>query len=602
MSPPPAARAVASVLGSLVLATAANAAAQITAQPTVQLHYTFQPDCYRAAADSSRCASPSGDRRLDLGPQIAVWVEKDGAGYLTELLVTNLTAVRGIGNRPGYWKFPSSWRFPYGKRVMALPVWAHRRGKLYPTVVLQDDGGSSGGEMGIGFHEQVSSPDGYHCLTFMPSTWVYNNATVDAITCPTGVFNSSKGRLAEEKDDAGNFKIPQTYYPPRNDITTSRNSDCDRVWSGGGECPLAERSVLRYEAMNDLDAVAAATPPYGQPFTGTWNVPSDLPDGDYSVVVEINKEFDNNAAHAHMSYVDPRLPDAGFTNNFGQPSVVFRVPIHIDRTRPHQAAVSTIDGYGDWDGATGMLHPVDSTISDKPGSGAGRLLPIMEPAIDGGAAIEGRVHVVTEVRMPVPCDPALAGTGKIERLEVSETMATEAAVRFVEPGEGGRPVERYEIRYRLGNTMDEEQFKQAVPAANLKPSVPGGTRTFQLGGLKPNAAYVVGIRARGGCIGDGPLAFVSFVTPAMEFKQLSGCFIATAAYGTALAPELSRLRKARDAVRERSAFGAALVDGYERSSPPVAAVLRESDLGRAVVRTLLAPFVGVLGDAPAPSP
>ena len=32
----------------------------------------------------------------------------------------------------------SSPKFPYGKRQMALPIWAHSRGKLYPTVVFQD--------------------------------------------------------------------------------------------------------------------------------------------------------------------------------------------------------------------------------------------------------------------------------------------------------------------------------------------------------------------------------------------------------------------------------------------------------------------------------
>ena len=46
-------------------------------------------------------------------------------------MVTNATSGRGIGNRPGRWDFLSGPLFPYGKRVMALPIWAHARGKTY---------------------------------------------------------------------------------------------------------------------------------------------------------------------------------------------------------------------------------------------------------------------------------------------------------------------------------------------------------------------------------------------------------------------------------------------------------------------------------------
>ena len=105
---------------------------------------------------------------------------------------------------------------------------------------------------------------------------------------------------------------------------------------------------------------------------------------------------------------------------------------------------------------------------------------------------------------------------------------------------------------------------------------------------------MVGIRARGGCLGEGPLAFTPFFTGMLEFKQLSGCFIATAAYGSPQEPRIGVLRSLRDAARSRSPLAAAVVDAYERSSPPVAAVLRETEIGRALVRSLLAPVVGAL--------
>src|SRR5437868_7576206 len=99
--------------------------AVLAAQPAgVRVLYVFQPDCFRSSL-SAACDKRKTGMRLDLGPQIAVWVESaDGHRFIDTLLVTNATALRGIGNRPGHWSLPSSPKFPYGKRVMALPIWA----------------------------------------------------------------------------------------------------------------------------------------------------------------------------------------------------------------------------------------------------------------------------------------------------------------------------------------------------------------------------------------------------------------------------------------------------------------------------------------------
>ncbi len=257
---------------------AAGAPAAARADNCQLLRYTFQPDCFRAP-DSAACAQKV--EKLDLGPQIAVWIETGDHHYVKPLMVTNGVAARGLGNRPGEWNFLSGPKFPYGKRPMALPIWAHANNRLYPQIVMQD-----GMEDWLGWHENHSSEDPYYCRPVRAS-----EINVDAITCPTK-FNSAKGRFDMTK--------PMVYYPPRNDLSMFTSKDCDQLFAS----EPCQRDAEMYSTMNDLDAVAAATPPYGRLYTGTWPVPAALAPGDYAVMVEVSKEYDGNGAHMHPAFED----------------------------------------------------------------------------------------------------------------------------------------------------------------------------------------------------------------------------------------------------------------------------------------------------------
>ena len=75
------------------------------------------------------------------------------------------------------------------------------------------------------------------------------------------------------------------------------------------------------------------------------------------------------------------------------------------------------------------------------------------------------------------------------------------------------------------------------------------------------------------------------------------CFIATAAYGSALAPEVRVFRRFRDEVLLNAPGGRALVDLYYRISPPVASAVARSRELRCAARFILAPAALLAGVA-----
>jgi hypothetical protein len=114
-----------------------------------------------------------------------------------------------------------------------------------------------------------------------------------------------------------------------------------------------------------------------------------------------------------------------------------------------------------------------------------------------------------------------------------------------------------------------------------------------LGGLSALTHYYVGVRAVDGCATSGPLSVAEITTENRTFATVTPCFVATAAYGTPFAHEISALRRFRDRHMANNVLGRAFVSVYGVVGPKLASVIREHDGLRAASRALLAPAVAL---------
>jgi hypothetical protein len=265
----------------------------------------------------------------------------------------------------------------------------------------------------------------------------------------------------------------------------------------------------------------------------------------------------------------------------GQPSVVYKLPFTIGMT---ETIATTIDyaGYGDPTGADGVIRPPDATISTDPGSGGARL------AIGSADGTMYRVRIKSRRELDTTPPAAIGGAN------VADATSHSAAITFTAPGDDGMTgmVKSYEIRYRVGDAITDDNFADAPLLTPTFAMVAAGQQqTIAFDGLLPETDYSIGIRAIDNCNNASPLVRIDVTTADRLSGEVDACFLATAAYGSVMAEDVGALRHLRDALLRKSVLGELFVETYYTFGPAFAGVVGESDLLRATARDLLAPIV-----------
>jgi hypothetical protein len=275
------------------------------------------------------------------------------------------------------------------------------------------------------------------------------------------------------------------------------------------------------------------------------------------------------------------------------------------------ASFSTLTpvGFGSVDGTDAdpsMLHAMDGSITDdpqgSPGSGADRLR---------------LMHATDTSRLSLEVRPCLSQDPPDQPVDVTAEPVPDtkhshewAHLHFVVPANTAGGISKYEVRVSSMAPIvegDATSFIQGLPAqaatakteALMIPAngAPGSSVDVDFGGLSPSTRYWVGVRAVDHCNRPGPHAVVEMTTSRIHYTTLppvspfkGQCFIATAAWGSALEPTVSAMRRARDQLLVEVPLFSVAADLYGRTGPAAAGVLRRSDTARVLARQLLAPL------------
>jgi len=192
----------------------------------------------------------------------------------------------------------------------------------------------------------------------------------------------------------------------------------------------------------------------------------------------------------------------------------------------------------------------------------------------------------------------------------SFTDASAATTTFTMPSQDVTVTANFEVgapEYTLTMAASPIMGGTATDVTGTSPYNEGEVVSIQA--VAASGYQFVGWTAPAGSLANAYGAATTFTMPAQNvvvtatFQVIptsTGCFIATAAYGSPTAEQLDVLREFRDGALLESGVGSQLVALYYRLSPPIADFISENSFLRTVVRELLVDpvvwMVGATGD------
>ena len=274
----------------------------------------------------------------------------------------------------------------------------------------------------------------------------------------------------------------------------------------------------------------------------------------------------------------------------GPDSDYISVAVHTTQLGIHQASMAgdDIPGYRAF---VSPMHKTEDYINIKVVALSGRNLVTISESIDVDACVGERTYhapddsTTTTIKQPVP-----------KQEDDKDRLAD-----FVDPKKNPQYyIDRYnnEIEYR--EWFDEnypgitiyEAVGLPVPDPTLEPAVEQEpTAVEQEPAMKQEPEPICDPRAE---LVDG---FCIPLTPGPE-ENGGGCLIATAAYGTELAPQVQLLREIRDNTVLQTQSGSAFMDSfnsfYYSFSPSIADLERQNPVFREAVKMAVTPLISSL--------